>query len=171
MKRIITLICLLTAFVAAVQAQEKPDTEKMLKERMDNMRQNLSLSSSESKSFYTAYEQFLRSEIKYHETFRTNMEKNGIKQCVCMNKESYANLTDKQMTYMQDQKFELRKNMLNLESTFYKKLKAILTPRHIQDFYRIDEQYRRDLVNKVKCQKNNTQTEKETYINSGKKKR
>ncbi len=170
MKRIITLICLLTAFVASVQAQEKPDTEKMLKERMDNMHQNLSLSSSESKSFYTAYEQFLRSEIKYHETFRTNMEKNGIKQCVCLNKESYANMTDKQMTYMQDQKFELRKNMLNLESSFYKKLKTILSPRHIQDFYRIDEQYRRDLVNKVKCQKN-SQTEKETFINSGKKKR
>ncbi len=171
MKRIIALVCLLTAFAAAVQAQEKPDTGKMVKERMDNMRQNLSLSPSESKSFYTAYEQFLHSEIKYHETFRTNMEKNGIKQCVCQNKESYASLTDKQMTYMQDQKFELRKNMLNLESTFYKKLKTILSPRHIQDFYRIDEQYRRDLVNKMKCQKSTSQAEKDTYINSGKKKR
>ena len=168
MKRLLLAICLVSIGLTSLQAQDKPDTDKMIKERVANMRANLKLSSTESKTFWTAYEQFLNSEIKIHEQYRLNLEKKGIKGCPgCPS--SCENLTDAQLTYMRDQRFELRRNILNLETTFYKKIKTILTPRHINDFYTIDEKFKRTKVSQKSCPPKSSSSN--APVNAGKKKR
>ena len=153
MKRLIAFVCLMTAFLCALQAQVKEDPNKIVKDRMDNMRAKLKLTSTtEQNAFWTAYEQYLRSEVKAHETYRNNLAKKGIKlNAPGQNKDIIAKLSDSQLTYLQDQKFELRKNLLNLETNFYKKLKGILTPRHIHDCFNIDDPYKREWASKKKA--------------------
>ena len=152
MKRIFCTICLLAVCFGFAYAQEKTDAEKMKNERIANMQLNLKLSPQEVNMFWPAYRQFLSNEIKYHETYRKNLEKRGIKlKEPGKNKEMIDKLSDKDLSYLQDQKFELRKNMLNLELSFYKKIKTMLTPRHIQDFYNIDEKFKREKVSKKRA--------------------
>jgi len=149
MKRYILLFCLFMASVMVINAQSKPDPNQMIKDRTTYMRNHLKISDKESKAFWPAYEQYLRSEIKLHEAFRLRLANKNIKlNAPGQNKEVLSKLSDSQLTYLQDQKFQLKRDLLNLESTFYKKLKTILSPRHINDFYNIDEQFKRNLMNK-----------------------
>jgi len=151
MKRLFIIAAIFTFGMFAAFAQEKPDVNKMVQTRVSYMKNNLKLSATESKAFWPAYEQFLRSEIKLHEAYRTNIEKKGIKancpNCpTCDENKSCDELTNEQITYLFDQKFELKKNMLNLETNFYKKIKAILTPKNLQEFYKKDERFKRNMT-------------------------
>lgn len=172
MKRLLSTICLLAICFGLTQAQTKVDSEKMIKERVENMRANLKLSSAEAKAFYPAYEQFLRNEIKCHETYKQNLAKKGIKlNAPGQNKEIIESLKDDQLSYLQDQKFELRKNILNMETSFYKKLKTMLTPRHIQNFYNIDDKYKRQIIAKRQSENSEKKAIDPSSVNSGKKRR
>ena len=82
MKRIFIIAALLTFGVVAAFAQEKLDANKMIQNRVSYMKGALKLSAAESKAFWPAYEQFLRNEIKLHETYRKNIEKENAKQVV-----------------------------------------------------------------------------------------
>ncbi len=154
MKKTLLIFLWVVAGIIAANAQEKekPDVNKMVEGRVDNMKSQLNLTDAESKTFWTAYEQYLQSEVKYHGTFVSNLEKKGIKGC-CPNCPSGCDdLTDTQITYLYDQKLELRKDLLNLESSFHKNIKSILTPKHLQEFYKIDERYKRGFIDKGKGQ-------------------
>lgn len=152
MKRIFLVFTIFLIGIAAAYSQEKPDANKMIQERISNMKTNLKLNSTESKTFWNAYEQYVRSEVKYFSTYRSNLEKKGIRPgCPdCDGKTTCENLTDAQITYMFDQKYELKKNLFNLENNFYKKIKGILTPKHLQEFYKIDERFKRSLIKNKK---------------------
>lgn len=172
MKRLLSTICLLAICFGLTQAQPKVDSEKMIKGRVENMRANLKLSSAEAKAFYPAYEQFLRNEIKCHETYKQNLAKKGIKlNAPGQNKEIIESLKDDQLSYLQDQKFELRKSILNMETSFHKKLKTMLTPRHIQNFYNIDDKYKRQIIAKRQSENSEKKAIDPSSVNSGKKRR
>ena len=56
MKRLIAFVCLMTAVLCGLQAQVKEDPNKIVKDRMDNMRSKLKLTSTtEQNAFWTAY--------------------------------------------------------------------------------------------------------------------
>lgn len=158
MKRIFIFISIMALSIAISFAQEKPDANKMVQDRVANMKSKLKLDANESKVFWQAYEQFIRTEIKAHDAFRTNLEKQGIKHH-CPNCASNENveMTDAQIKYFYDQKMELRKRLLDNDIAFHKKIKAILTPKHMQAFYKIDEQYKRNLAKKANSDKSKTQ--------------
>lgn len=158
MKRIFIIISLMALSIAISFAQEKSDVNKMAQARIANMKNKLKLDANENKVFWQAYEQFIRTEIKAHDTFRTNLEKQGIKHH-CPNCASNENveMTDAQIKYFYDQKMELRKKLLDNDIAFHKKIKAILTPKHMQAFYKIDEQYKRNLAKKANSDKSKTQ--------------
>ena len=171
MKRLFCTICLLAVCFGFAYAQEKTDAEKMKNERITNMQLNLKLTAQESKVFWPEYKKFLNSEIKYHETYKQNLEKRGINlKDHGKNKEMIEKLSDKDLSYLQDQKFELRKNIFNLELSFYKKLKTMLTPRHIQEFYNIDEKFKREMVSKRKGEAEKKSTTP-SQVNGGVKRR
>lgn len=140
----------------------------MVKERLNYMRTNLTLSGSENQNFWKVYEEYLNAELKAMDTYRKNLEKQGIKLGASgTNKEIIDKLNDKQLTYLQDQKFELRKNLLNLENSYYKKYKAILSPKTIQNFYNLEYRYKKTLTSKKK----EVKKEDAGPVNTGKKKR
>lgn len=140
----------------------------MVKERLNYMRTNLTLSGSENQNFWKVYEEYLNAELKAMDTYRKNLEKQGIKLgAPGTNKEIIDKLNDKQLTYLQDQKFELRKNLLNLENSYYKKYKAILSPKTIQNLYNLEYRYKKTLTSKKK----EVKKEDAGPVNTGKKKR
>ena len=167
MKKVwITLIIIAVATSTLFAQDKSPKT--MIQERLSYMKVNLSLSGKENQNFWSVYEQYLKDEMKAMNDYRKNLEKQGIKLgAPGTNKEIIENLTDKQLTYLQDQKFELRKTLLNLETTYYKKYKSILTPKHIHDLYNLEYKYKRELTQKKKEAKKDTTGP----VNTGKKKR
>ena len=149
-------------------AQEKTP-KQMVQERLAYMKTNVTLSSTETQRFWQVYEEYLNAEMKVMSTYRKNLEKQGIKLgAPGTNKEIIEKLSDKQLTYLQDQKFEMRKNLLNLEMTYHKKFKALLTPQHLQDLYNKEYAFKKSLTNKKKEVKKNEPT---GPVNAGKKKR
>lgn len=170
MKRVlITLTVMALCATTALYAQES-NAKTMIQKRIAYMKEHVQLSSKETQSFWKVYEEYLNAEAKAMETYRKNLEKQEIKLgAPGTNKEVIDKLSDKQITYLQDQKFELRKTLLNLETTYYKKYKAILTPRHLQDLYNAEYQYKRLLTAKKKEAKN--KEEISAPVNAGKKKR
>ncbi len=114
-------ILLLVAALCATNvlfAQEK-NPKAMIQARLEYMQKNLTLSGQENQNFWKVYQEYLNAEMKTMDTYRKNLEKQGIKLgAPGTNKEIIEKLTDKQLTYLQDQKFEMRKNMLNLETTY-----------------------------------------------------
>ncbi|MBR3558741.1 MAG: hypothetical protein IKN78_07720 [Bacteroidales bacterium] len=168
MKRLwITLVVIVMGATSALFAQEKSPAV-MVKERLNYMRTNLTLSGSENQNFWKVYEEYLNAELKAMDTYRKNLEKQGIKLGASgTNKEIIDKLNDKQLTYLQDQKFELRKNLLNLENSYYKKYKAILSPKTIQNFYNLEYRYKKTLTSKKK----EVKKEDAGPVNTGKKKR
>ncbi|MCR4964597.1 MAG: hypothetical protein K6A41_02960 [Bacteroidales bacterium] len=150
MKKILLALTMILCGVWAVNAQSPvPDKEQMVKSRVTFMKEHLKLNPTEAKTFWAEYEKYIRSEINYHDTFRKSLESKKIKYDF-RNKESIENVPSDMISYMMDQKMELKKNLNTLESNFYKKIKAILTPRHLFDFYNYEEQFKRNVVSKSK---------------------
>lgn len=169
-KILITLIVTALCATTALFAQENNNSKTMIQKRIAYMKEHVQLSGKETQNFWKVYEEYLNAELKAMETYRKNLEKQEIVLgSPGTNKEIIEKLSDKQITYLQDQKFELRKTLLNLEATYYKKYKTILTPRHIQDLYNAEYQYKRLLT---AAKKKDTKKEETTGpVNAGKKKR
>ena len=160
---IVAALCVSTSLFA----QEK-SPKTMVQERLAYIQKNLTLSGKENQSFWKVYEEYLNAEMKIMTNYRKNLEKQGIKLgAPGTNKEMIAKLNDKQLTYLQDQKFEMRKNILNLETSYYKKYKAILNPHTIQKLYDLEYKYKKTMTEKKKEVKKDEQM----FINPGKKKR
>lgn len=167
MKKIwITLILVLGASSVLFAQEKTPQT--MIQERIAYMQENVAMSGKESQTFWKVYEEYLNAELKAMSTYRKNLEKKGINLSTSgTNKETIAQMSDDKLSYLQDQKFELRKNLLNLEITYYKKFKAILSPHHLQDLYDTEYKFKKSLTTKKKEMKK----EEVGPVNAGKKKR
>ena len=138
-----TLILVVIGAASALFAQDA-NGKTMIQNRIAYMKEHVALTGAESQTFWKVYEEFLVAEMKVMDNYRKNLEKQGIKLgAPGTNKEIIEKLTDKQLSYLQDQKFEMRKNMLNLETTYHKKFKAILSPRHLQDLYNKEYEYKK----------------------------
>ncbi len=163
----ITLIMVLIGASTALFAQVK-NPQTMIQNRIAYMQENVELSGKESQTFWKVYEEYLKAEMRVMDTYRKNLEKREIKLgAPGSNKELIAKLSDSQLSYLQDQKFELRKNLLNLETTYYKKFKTILTPRHLQNLYDQEYKYKKGLTAK----KQEVKKDDAGPVNTGKKKR
>ena len=164
----ITLIVLAMCATTTLFAQER-NPKQMVQDRIAYMKANVPMSGKETQNFWPVYEEFLKAEMKAMDSYRKNLEKQGIKLgAPGTDKEIIEKLDDKQLTYLQDQKFELRKNLLTIETNYHKKFKAILTPQHLQDLYNKEYTYKKQLTNKKKEAKKSEPT---GPVNAGKKKR
>lgn len=168
MKRLwITLIITILGSTSILFAQET-NPKAMIQKRIAYMKEHVQMSGKETQNFWSVYEEYLNAEAKAMDTYRKNLAKQGIKLgAPGTNKEIIDKLTDKQLTYLQDQKFELRKNLLNIETTYHKKFKTVLTPRHLQDLYNAEYKYKKEMTAKKKEEKK----EVTGPVNAGKKKR
>lgn len=167
MKRLWILLLVVALGAASTLSAQEKNSKTMVQDRIAYMKKNLTMSGQEYQNFWKVYEEFLNAQMKTMDTYRKNLEKQGIKLgAPGTNKEIIAKLSDKQLTYLQDQKFEMRKNMLNIETTYHKKFKTILKPHTIQKLYDLEYQYKRSMT------KAKTEIKKDdVYVNPGKKKR
>lgn len=164
-KIIISTFVLIFGVVSLAFSQDASNTAAMIQNRIAYIKNNIILDGKENQAFWKVYEQYLSEEIKIMDNYRKNLAKQGIKLGPSgSNKETIDKLTDKQLSYLQDQKFELRKSLLNLETTYYKKFKAIMSPHHLQNYYDLEYKFKKDITKK----KNTEITPK---VNAGKKKR
>ena len=149
----ITLIILAVGATTTLFAQEK-SSFNIMQDRFAFMKEHLKLSEKEGDAFWKTYSQYLKDEAAIMDNYRKNLEKQGIKLGTPgTNKETIEKLSDKQLTYMHDQKFEMRKKISDLEIAYYKKYKAFLTPRHIQQLYDLEYKYKKSLTAKKKGEK------------------
>lgn len=163
----ITLIILAVSATTALFAQEK-SSFNIMQERFAYMREHLTLSEKEGDVFWKSYSQYLKDEVAIMDAYRKNLEKQGIKLGASgTNKEAIEKLSDKQLTYLQDQKFEMRKKLLDLEISYYKKFKTMLPPKTLQKYYNLEYKYKKSLTGKKKCEKKEVPAE----ISASKKKR
>jgi len=151
-------------------AQEKSPKQKTL-DRLTYMKEHLTVSEKTSANFWKSYEQYLKDEKAIMDNYRKNLEKQGIKLgAPGTNKEMIEKLSDKQLTYLQDQKFDLRKKLLDLEYSYYKKFKTMLTPQTLQKLYNLEYKYKKTMTTKKKDEMKKKNEEVGT-VNTGKKKR
>ncbi len=163
----ITLIVLAISATSVLFAQEK-NPKAMIQERIAYMKANVPLTGGETQNFWKVYEEYLNAEMKAMTAYHKNLEKQGIKLGASgTNKDIIASLSDKQLTYLQDQKFELRKTLLTLETTYHKKYKTILSPQHLQKLY--DQEYA--FKKKMTAKKKEVNKVAPGPVNGGKKKR
>ena len=163
----ILLLVAMLSIASNLSAQEK-SPKAMVQARLAYMQKNLPLSGKENQNFWKVYEEYLNAEMKTMTTYRNNLEKQGIKLgAPGTHKEIIEKLNDKQLTYLQDQKFEMRKNILNVETSYHKKFKTILKPHTLQKLYDLEYKYKKTMAEKKKEEKK----EEPVYINQGKKKR
>jgi len=149
----ITLIIMAVGATTALFAQEK-SSFNIMQERFAYMREHLTLGEKEGDAFWKTYSQYLKEESAIMDAYRRNLEKQGIKLgAPGTNKVIIEKLSDKQLIYMQDQKFEMRKKISDLEIGYYKKYKTILTPRQIQKLYDLEYKYKKSLTAKKKGDK------------------
>ncbi len=168
MKRLWILLLVAALFATNTLFAQEKSPKAMVQAHLEYMKKNLTLNGQENQNFWKVYEEYLNAEMKTMDTYRKNLEKQGIKLgAPGTNKEIIEKLTDKQLTYLQDQKFEMRKNILNLEASYYKKYKAILKPHTIQKLYDLEYRYKKTMAEKRK----EVKKEEPVFVNPGKKKR
>lgn len=168
MKRLWILLLVAALFATNTLFAQEKSPKAMVQARLEYMKKNLTLNGQENQNFWKVYEEYLNAEMKTMDTYRKNLDKQGIKLgAPGTNKEIIEKLTDKQLTYLQEQKFEMRKNILNLEATYYKKYKAILKPHTIQKLYDLEYKYKKTMAEKRK----EVKKEEPVFVNPGKKKR
>lgn len=168
MKKLWILLLVAILSTASTLSAQESNPKTMIQTRLTYMQKNLTLSGQENQTFWKVYEEYLNAEMKTMTTYRKNLEKQGIKLgAPGTNKEIIEKLSDKQLTYLQDQKFEMRKNILNLEATYHKKFKTILKPHTLQKLYDLEYKYKKTMAEKKKEAKK----EEPLFINQGKKKR
>ena len=167
MKKLLILLLVATLSAASTLTAQEKNPTAMVQERLAYMQKNLTLSGQENQTFWKVYEEYLNAEMKIMTNYRKNLEKQGIKLgAPGTNKEIIEKLNDKQLTYLQDQKFEMRKNILNIETTYHKKFKTILKPHTLQRLYDLEYKYKKTMAEKKKEAK-----KEELFVNPGKKKR
>ena len=168
MKRLWILLLVAALFATNTLFAQEKSPKAMVQARLEYMKKNLTLNGQENQNFWKVYEEYLNAEMKTMDTYRKNLEKQGIKLgAPGTNKEIIEKLTDKQLTYLQEQKFEMRKNILSLEASYYKKYKAILKPHTIQKLYDLEYRYKKTMAEKRK----EVKKEEPVFVNPGKKKR
>lgn len=151
--RFILVFCMTAFAITCARGQQQINTDKIIQDRLDYLKANLSLTAAESENFWPEYTKYLRSEIALHHTYKTRLADKGIKlNSPGNNKEVYDKLNDTQLLYLQEQRFQLKKDLVTLDIDYYNIYKKLLSPRHLIEFYRIDEGYKRALIRKMKTQ-------------------
>ncbi|MEG1555582.1 MAG: hypothetical protein RR356_02515 [Bacteroidales bacterium] len=116
-----------------------PQTILVMKK--DFLKQNLTLSETEASKFWSTYDTYLKEEYRIHENSRKKLIEQGIERE--KGKIEFGDLSDNQILFFHDQMFETKAQLLDLEKRFYFKLKTILNPKNISEFYRLEKDFKK----------------------------
>ena len=148
MKRI-SIFCLLLIFAGSIWAQGIQDEKGARKEKVEAMKvafltQKMDLSSKEAQVFWPIYNEF---EQKL-EQIRKSRKKEAQ-----LASEAIDKLSDKEAESLINGEFTQRQNELDLQKEYHEKFKKILPLKKLAKLYVAEQEFKRELLKKIKEQK------------------
>lgn len=146
------LVCLAGAsWMLPLVAQTDEQIERFNKEREVYYNENLQLTDSEIKAFWPLYNDFNNRKMKLMEDERSTFvyaQKNA------------NNLSDKEITESLDKIRKLKEDQLRLETEYYQiKFPKVLPPKKVLNLYKVEWDFRRHLLRKLREQGREGRTE------------
>ncbi len=148
MKKAIT--CKLTGILALALmiwgstafGQSEEQIKKFNEERETYFNEKLELTSSEKDAFWPVYEDFTRRKMKVMEEERNTFKYSN---------ENADNLSDEEINEILARILDYKKQVFQLEQEYYKdKFPAILPPEKVLKLYKVEWDFRRHLVKKLR---------------------
>lgn len=148
MKKILTLtltfIVSLALFVWSVDAnaQSEEQIKKFNEDREAYFNENLELTDSEKEAFWPVYEDFINRKMRL-----TEEERNTFK----YSNDNAGNLSDKEINEILARILDYKSQVFKLEQEYYKdKFPAVLPPEKVLKLYKVEWDFRRHLVRKLR---------------------
>lgn len=148
MKNILTLtltfIVSLALFVCSVDAnaQSEEQIKKFNEDREAYFNENLQLTDSEKEAFWPVYEDFINRKMRL-----TEEERNTFK----YSNDNAGNLSDKEINEILARILDYKSQVFKLEQEYYKdKFPAVLPPEKVLKLYKVEWDFRRHLVRKLR---------------------
>lgn len=137
---VLLIICNLPNLAFSQHEKHKVDKEKIKAMKVSFITQKLDLSSEEAQKFWPVYNEF---EKKNEELF---MERKKIRKV----SKSDVELTDNQIETNINNEFNIKQKELDLEKEYFTKFKTVLSIKKIETLYIAQEQFKRELLRKIK---------------------
>lgn len=143
MKHLIIIALFFTLPVFAM-AQKPMDRKQIESYKIAYLTQKLDLSSEEAKTFWPIYYNWQREQM--------NLRKEREEKMISFRKlTEIEELSDDQIQVLIQNDFSFRQRELNLERNYFLKLKSKLPIKIIGKFYRAQEAFKRELLNKYRA--------------------
>lgn len=134
-----TLLFLLPTMLWA----QRPKSEEIESMKIAYFTQKLDLSPDEAKVFWPIYNDM--------QGEQNNLRKERMQKMISFRKTTEIdNLSDAQVQSLITSEFDFRQRDLNLEKKYYSKLKAVLPIKTVGKYYRAQESFKRELLNRFK---------------------
>lgn len=133
-------ICSLTTFTFSQNEKHKVDKEKIKTMKVAFITQKIDLTTDEAQKFWPIYNEF---ENKNEALF---LEKRKLRKA----SKSEIELTDKQIETNINNEFNLKQKELDLEKEYFTKFKTVLSIKKIEQLYLAQDQFKRELLRKIK---------------------
>lgn len=139
-----TLALLASNFVfGQPEKGEKPNKEKIKAMQIGYITEKLSLTSEEAQQFWPIYNEFDDKMEGIRKDMRT-LNKEGV---------SIDEMSDAEVEKMVNSHTELRQKELDIQKEYHAKFKAVLPIKKVAKLYKADQDFKRDLLQKIKDHK------------------
>ncbi len=142
---ILSFFILLTVFAKAQQPKRKM-LNKVEDYKISFLVQRLDLTPDEAKIFWPIYNEM----VKEQEALRKERMQNVM---AFRRIKELEDLTDSEIQEMLNAEFDFKQKNLNNELKYFKKLKTSLSIKVVGKFYRAQEAFKKELLNKIKDNK------------------
>ncbi len=137
------LIASLLLFFPSLLWAQRPQPEEIESLKIAYFTQKLDLSTEEAKVFWPIYNEMQREQ--------NALRKERSQKMISFRKVSEIdNLSDSQIQTLISSEFEFRQRDLNLEKKYFNKFKSVLPIKIIGKYYRAQEGFKRELLNRFK---------------------
>jgi len=129
-------------------SQENEDCQSIMMIKRNFIERNLTLSETERKPFWDAYNPYLKEESEIFEASKALLLKNNIERN--KGRVDYLKLTDKQLYVLLEDRINTKEQLLKLEKKLYDQLKKILPAKTLYNFYQIEGRFKADIKEEAK---------------------
>lgn len=118
---------------------ESMKSDDIIKIKKEYFKKHLTLSDNED-PFWSMFDHYLQEERRIHQQCKMNQEEYGIKREE--GKIDFASLDEEQILFYFENKLEMRSSMLELDRNFHEKLKSVLSPKTILQYYKVEKDFK-----------------------------
>ena len=119
--------------------EPKPFNPMMIKMKREFIQENFVIESSQKEAFWNAYNEYEKEIITAHKEQREFRKKNNIPSK--MTADSLSNLSDEAILSYYKNNFETKNKLFKAEENFFNKLRNILKPQQIAQYYILEKNF------------------------------